>query len=58
MMEFLEMVLVEIVEKAAGADRMTGDLEIVDMPVPVRANVLCRSHGQTISHRFATMAAA
>ena len=58
MMELLEMVLVEIVEKAAGTDRMTGDLEIVNMPVPVRAHVVCRSHGQTISHRFATMACA
>ncbi|HMB81778.1 MAG TPA: hypothetical protein VKI43_17000, partial [Vicinamibacterales bacterium] len=58
MMEFLEMVLIEIVEKPAGPDRMRRDLEIVNMPVPVRANLVCRSHGQTISHRFATMSAA
>ena len=58
MMELLEMILIEIVEEAARADRMRGDLEIVNVPVPVRADVVCRSHGQTISHRFATMAAA
>ncbi len=43
------MVLVEIVEKAAGADRMPRDLEIVNVPVPVRAHVVGRRHGQTIS---------
>ena len=36
MMQLLEMILVEIVEEAARADRMPRDLEIVNVPVPVR----------------------
>ena len=35
-MELFEMILVEIVEKAARADRMPRDLEIVNVLVPVR----------------------
>ena len=57
-MELFEMILIEIVEKPARADRMPRDLEIVNVPVPVRADLVGRCHGQTISHRFATMAAA
>ena len=47
------MVLIEIVEKAAGTDRVPGDLQIVNVPVPVLANGLGRRHGQTISQGYA-----
>src|SRR5262249_56579749 len=33
--ELLEMVFVEVVEEAAGADGMTGDLEVVNVLIPV-----------------------
>ena len=56
--ELFEMVLIEIVEKPAGTDRMRGDLEVVNVLVPVHADLICRGHGQTISHRFARMAVA
>ena len=46
------MVLIEIVEKAARADRMPGDLEIVNVPVPVLAHLVGRRHGQTIAAAF------
>jgi len=49
MVELLEMILVEIVEEAAGSDRMRRDLQIVNMPVPVQAHGVGRSHGQTIT---------
>jgi hypothetical protein len=39
-MELLEMVLIEVVEETAGADRMPGDFEIVNVPVPVLANLV------------------
>ena len=58
MVELLEMILIEIVEKPARADRMPRDLEIVNVLIPVRADVVGRCHGQTISHGFATMASA
>ncbi len=44
MMQLLEMILIQIVEEAAGPDRMTRDLEIVDMPVPVRADFVESRH--------------
>jgi hypothetical protein len=37
---------------------MPRDLEVVNVMIPVGANVGGRGHGQTISHRFVTMAAA
>ena len=43
-MELLEVILIEIVEEAARADRMPRDLEIVNVPLPVRANVVDRRH--------------
>ena len=48
MVELFEMVLVEVVEKAPGTDRMARDLEIVDMVVPVGAHIVGRSHAGTI----------
>ena len=35
MVELLEMILIEVVEKAARADGMSRDFEVVDVPVPV-----------------------
>ena len=43
-MELLEVILIEIVEEPARPDRMLRDLEIVDVPLPVRANVVDRRH--------------
>ena len=45
MMELLEMILIEIVEEPARADRMPGDFEIVDVPFPVVANLVDCRHG-------------
>jgi hypothetical protein len=39
MMQFLEMVLVEVGEEARRANRMSRNLEVVNMAVPVVANV-------------------
>ena len=44
-MELFEMILVEIVEEAARADRMPRDLQIVNVPVPVLADLVDRRHG-------------
>ena len=49
MMQLLEMILIEIVEEAARADRMPGDLEIVDVPFPVRAHVVDGRHADNNS---------
>jgi len=38
------MVVVEIVEEPAGSHRVPGNLEIVDVPFPVRANLVHRCH--------------
>ena len=43
-MEFLEMILIEIVEESTRADRMLRDLEIVDVLFPVVADVRRRRH--------------
>ena len=43
-MEFLEMVLVEILEEPRRSDRMLRDLQIVNMPFPVPADVVDRRH--------------
>src|SRR5262249_8763430 len=43
--QLLEVVLVEVVEKTARADRMAGDVEIVDVMVPVVAYRVGRGHG-------------
>ena len=56
--ELFEVILIQVVEKPAGADGMPRDLEVVNVMIPVRANVGGRCHGQTISHGFVTMAAA
>ena len=51
------MILVEIVEESARSDRMRRDLEIVDVPVPVRAyaidrrDVLCGGHWRLLYYR-------
>ena len=44
MVELLEMILIEIVEEPARADRMAGDLEIVNMPLPVVADLVRGRH--------------
>ncbi len=51
------MILVEVVEKASGTDRMASDLEVVDVLIPIGANVRRRGHRKTISHTV-TMSAA
>src|SRR5450759_2475152 len=38
------MILIEILEKPAGPDWMPRDLEVVNVLVPVRANLVCRRH--------------
>ena len=43
-MQLFEVILIEIVEEAARADRMPRDLEIVNVLFPVRANVIDRRH--------------
>ena len=44
MVKLLEMVLIEVVEKATRADRMLRDLEIVNMPFPVFTHLLDADH--------------
>ena len=44
MMELFEMILVEIVEEPTRSHRVPGDLEIVDVSFPVRANIVSRRH--------------
>jgi hypothetical protein len=43
-MELFEVILIEVVEKAARADGVTRNLEIVDVLIPVRPNVVYRCH--------------
>ena len=40
MVELFEMILIEIVEEPARSDRMPRDLEVVNVPVPVLANLV------------------
>src|SRR5206468_12385921 len=49
MVELFEMVLIEIVEEPARADGLLGDLQVVDVPVPVFAHGVDGRHEQTIS---------
>lgn len=42
--QFLEVILIQIVEKAARSDRMIGNLEIVDVPLPVAADFVDIRH--------------
>jgi len=55
--QLLEMVLVEVVEESARADRVFRDLEVVDVLVPVladaidRRDVLCRGHRRPLYYR-------
>jgi len=51
-MQLLEVVLIEVVEKPAGANRMPGDLEIVNVPVPVVANRCRVCHDRDYSSRM------
>jgi hypothetical protein len=51
-MKLFEVILIQVVEKTAGTDRVPRDLEVVNVLIPVRANVGGRCHGQTISHGF------
>ena len=44
MMQFLEMILIEILKEAARTHRMPGDLEIVDVPFPVSAHFVDGRH--------------
>ncbi len=39
MVQLLEMILIEIGEEARGADRVAGDLEVVDVMIPVVADL-------------------
>jgi hypothetical protein len=43
-MELLEVVFVEVVEESARADRVLGDLEIVNVPFPVRSDFVRFCH--------------
>ena len=52
MVQLLEMILVKIVEEAARTDRMLGDLQIVDMLVPVLAHRLDSRHQAHYSCRI------
>ena len=51
------MLLIEVVEESARADRVRRDLEIVDMLVPVladaidRRDVLCEGHRRPLYYR-------
>jgi hypothetical protein len=51
MMELLEMILIEIVEKSARADRMFRDLEIVNVTIPVLADTIDCRRGGSVDHR-------
>ena len=51
MVELLEVILVEVVEEPAGADRMPGDFEVVNVAVPVRADLVDALHGQPLYYR-------
>ena len=44
MVELLEMVLIQVVEKPARSDRMPRDLEVVNVPVPIGPDVGRRCH--------------
>ena len=48
MVELFEVILIEVIEEAAASDRVGRDLEIVDVPFPVFADVVDRCHRQTI----------
>ena len=52
--QLLEVILVEIVEEPARSDRMPRDLEVVDVPVPVGADVVDRRHAEKLYYRGAT----
>jgi glycerol-3-phosphate dehydrogenase len=47
-MQFLEVILIQVVEESARPDRMTSDVEIVNVSLPVLANLIGRRHGDTI----------
>jgi len=42
--EFFEMVLFEIVEKPARSDRVSRNLEVVDVPLPIAADFVNGRH--------------
>ena len=43
-MQFFEMIAIEIVEKTAAPNRVLGDLRVVNLPVPVVADLLDSDH--------------
>ena len=47
-MQLLEVILVEIVEEPARPDRMPRDLEIVNVMLPVGADLVDGGHAETI----------
>ena len=49
MMELLEMIPIQVIEETARSVWMAGDLQIVNVPVPVLADRVNRRHEQTIS---------
>src|SRR5438552_13156163 len=51
-MQLLEVVLIEVVEKPAGANRMPGDFEIVNVAVPVVANRCRVCHARDYNSSF------
>ena len=44
MVQFLEMIGVEVVEEPLGAGRMPGDVQIMNMRVPILADILDTRH--------------
>ncbi len=43
-MELLEVILIEVIEESARSNRVAGDFKIVDVTVPIRADLLDRRH--------------
>ena len=43
-MQFLEVILIEIIEEPTRADGMTGDFEVVNVPVPVLPDFVYGRH--------------
>jgi hypothetical protein len=47
-MQFIEVILVEVVKKPARADRVLRDLQVVNVVIPVLADFRRRRHVTTI----------
>ena len=54
--KLLEMIPIEVVEETARADRMPCDLEVVNVPRPVRTHLVYRRHARTITAQRDRMA--